>query len=157
LILCGTSPGLGGMPPRNPLIIAILSTLYRYYHPRHLAAVTPMLAGGRTRRDPDVQRAQVQLRTANPPGWLPYAMQIYAATGWSSLPWLHRLNNTTLVLTGDDDPIVPVLNARILARVMPNARIHVLPGAGHLFLVDEPESAAGLIEAFLSEPAVEVT
>jgi hypothetical protein len=30
----------------------------------------------------------------------------------------------------------------------------VVPGAGHLFLVDEPESVVGVIEDFLDEPAL---
>jgi len=42
-----------------------------------------------------------------------------------------------LVMGGDDDPIVPVANARILANLIPNATLHVFPG-GHL----EPLTAA---------------
>ena len=38
---------------------------------------------------------------------------------------------------GDDDPIVPVANARILATLIPNATLHVFPG-GHV----EPLTAA---------------
>jgi poly(3-hydroxyoctanoate) depolymerase len=153
LILCGTGVGLGGMPPRNLLIPAILSTPYRFYSPRHMRAVMPFLAGGRTSRDKDILEAQLEVRQANPPSWLGYLMQVWAASGWSSLPWVHRLNHRTLVLAGDDDPIIPVVNARLLASRLPNSRLHVLPGAGHLFLVDEPESAIPVIQDFLGEPA----
>jgi len=44
-----------------------------------------------------------------------YLGQLYAIAGWTSLPWLHRLRPPTLVLAGDDDPIVPLLNARMLS------------------------------------------
>jgi pimeloyl-ACP methyl ester carboxylesterase len=52
---------------------------------------------------------------------------------------------------GADDPSVPLRNARLLASRLPDARLHVVPGGGHLFLLDEPESAAGEIRAFLDE------
>jgi pimeloyl-ACP methyl ester carboxylesterase len=46
---------------------------------------------------------------------------------------------------------VPVLNGRLLARRLPNARLHVVRGGGHLFLLDEPHSAVPQITAFLDE------
>ncbi|MGI8625948.1 MAG: alpha/beta fold hydrolase, partial [Geodermatophilaceae bacterium] len=76
--------------------------------------------------------------------------QLYAIQGWTSLPWLHRLPQRTLVMAGDDDPIVPLLNARILTWRIPDARLHVVRGGGHLFLLDEPESCAEVIAGFLS-------
>jgi poly(3-hydroxyoctanoate) depolymerase len=54
---------------------------------------------------------------------------------------------------GDQDPLVPVINARLMAKAMPDARLHVLAGAGHLFLVDEPGSVVGELNGFL-QPAV---
>ena len=47
---------------------------------------------------------------------------------------------------------MPALNARILASRLPDARIHIIEGGGHLFLLDEPESAVGRIRAFLDDP-----
>jgi poly(3-hydroxyoctanoate) depolymerase len=150
LILCATSPGVGSIPPVNPVVPAVLATPYRYYAPGHYRRVAPLVAGGRTARDPEVLDRQIQARRASPPSWTGYAHQLFAAWGWSSLPWLHRIRQPTLVLTGDDDPIMPVFNARILAWRIPNAQLHVLPGAGHLFLVDEPERAVGPIHRFLT-------
>ena len=40
----------------------------------------------------------------------------------------------TLVLAGDDDPIVPLINARILAARIPDARLRVVDCC-HLFLL----------------------
>ena len=85
------------------------------------------------------------------PDVLGYAYQLYAAAGWSSLPWLHRVKQPTLVVAGNDDPSVPVLNARMLAARLPDARLHVIKGGGHLFLLDEPHSAIGRILGFLDE------
>ncbi len=43
-------------------------------------------------------------------------------------------------------------NARLLAARLPNARVHVLAGGGHLFLLDEPENAIAPILSFLDAP-----
>jgi pimeloyl-ACP methyl ester carboxylesterase len=79
-----------------------------------------------------------------------YVAQLYAIAGWTSLPWLPRLRPPTLVLAGDDDPIVPLVNGRILHRLIPGARLHVVRGGGHLFLLDQPAETAALVTEFLS-------
>jgi poly(3-hydroxyoctanoate) depolymerase len=150
LVLCATGPGLGGVPPR-PVAALMLATPARYYHPRLLELTLPHIAGGRTARERGTLHAHARERLQRPPDPLGYAFQLYAAAGWSSLPWLHRLGQPTLVVAGDDDPSVPVRNARLLASRIPNARLHVVRGGGHLFLLDEPESAAGAIQAFLDD------
>ena len=78
-----------------------------------------------------------------------YLAQLYAIAGWTSLPWLGRLRQPTLVLAGDDDPIVPSVNGRMLARLIPDARLHVVPGGGHLFLLERPREMAALVTEFL--------
>ena len=64
-------------------------------------------------------------RFIEPPSIRGYLGQLYAITGWTSLPWLHTLRQPTLVLNGDDDPIVPPINGRILAHCIPDARLYV--------------------------------
>ena len=80
-----------------------------------------------------------------------YLSQLWAGYGWTSLPWLPRLTAPTLVLTGDDDPIIPTVNGRILANRIPDARLQVIKGGGHLFLLEEAATCATLIDEFLSE------
>jgi poly(3-hydroxyoctanoate) depolymerase len=150
LVLCATAPGLGGIPPR-PLAALMLATPARYYHPRLLALTVPHIAGGRTARDRGALSAQAGARLLRPPGPVGYAYQLYAVAGWSSLPWLHRVPHPTLIVAGEDDPSVPLLNARLLAARLPNSRLHVVKRGGHLFLLDEPENLVGPITAFLDE------
>ncbi len=54
------------------------------------------------------------------------------------------------MLQGDDDPLVPLVNARWMSHRLPDARLHVVKGAGHLFLVDDPEQVVGTIQDFLA-------
>jgi pimeloyl-ACP methyl ester carboxylesterase len=67
-------------------------------------------------------------RFVEPPSLRGYVGQLYAITGWTSLPWLRTLRQPSLVLAGDDDPIVPLVNGRILARRIPQARLQVIHG-----------------------------
>jgi poly(3-hydroxyoctanoate) depolymerase len=150
LVLCATGPGLGGSPPR-PLAGLMLATPARYYHPRLLALSVPHIAGGRTARDPRVLAEQAATRLQRPPDPLGYAYQLYAGTGWSSLRWLNRVPHPTLVVAGEDDPIMPLRNARMLAARIPGARLHVVKEGGHLFLIDEPENVVAAINAFLDD------
>jgi len=56
------------------------------------------------------------------------------------------------MVAGDDDPLIPLVNARFLARRIPRARLHVVPGGGHLFLIDRPGDVVRVVRHFLSEP-----
>jgi pimeloyl-ACP methyl ester carboxylesterase len=49
----------------------------------------------------------------------------------------------------EDDPLVPPVNGRILARLIPNARLQMIDD-GHLFMVTRPDETARVIEGFLS-------
>ena len=79
--------------------------------------------------------------------------QLYATSGWTSAHWLHELKQPTLVIAGEDDRAIPLANGRFLARRIPNARLHVVKGGGHVFVLDEPESIVDEIHAFLNGDA----
>ncbi|MGP0024918.1 MAG: alpha/beta fold hydrolase [Streptosporangiaceae bacterium] len=66
--------------------------------------------------------------------------------GWTSLPFLPLIRQPTLVLAGDDDPIIPLANAKILAALIPSARLHVYNG-GHLERVTRPGLLAPVVVA----------
>lgn len=149
LVLCATSPGLGGVPPKPMAALMMLSPV-RYYSRSSAQHILPVIAGGRTRRDPLALESQLAERLAKPPSARGYLEQLYAVTGWSSLSWLASVRHPTLMIHGDEDPLVPLANARRMAGIMPQARLRVLRGGGHLFLLDEPESVVEELSAFLT-------
>ncbi len=151
LVLAGTMCGVG--LPANPVVLALMATPYRYYSKTHLQRISPLIYGGRSRREPEVLRRHLAARLTRPPSMLGYQWQLYALAGWSSLLWLHRLEQPTLVLHGEKDPIVPLVNSRLMAGRIPGARLHVLPAAGHLFLIDQPEEPAAMVMDFLDRDA----
>jgi len=152
LVLAATGPGLGGVPG-SPRVLWALGTPRRYYQPDYYRRVAGDIYGGIARRDPDALLHGSIARFMQPPTMLGYAAQLYSIAGWTSLPWLRCLRQPTLVLAGDDDPIVPLANARILARLIPAASLHVIAGGGHLFVLEPPAAVADRVSEFLSAPA----
>lgn len=148
LILAATGPGLGGVPG-SPHALLPLATPRRYYQPGYYRRIAGRVYGGAARSDPDALLHGSPARFTEHPTLRGYLGQIYAITGWTSIPWLWTLQQPTLVLAGDDDPIVPLINGRILARCIPSARLQVVAGGGHLFLLEGPAEMARLIAAFL--------
>ncbi len=154
LVLAATTPGMIAVPG-DPRALAILATPLRYWSPSYFERVAPSLYGGEILDDAALLQRQAWLRFNHQVGLRGYVWQLLAARRWTSLPWLHRLEQPTLVLTGDADPIIPVVNGRILAARIPNATLHVVPGGGHLFLLTRADEVASTIQAFLSGARVE--
>jgi poly(3-hydroxyoctanoate) depolymerase len=150
LVLAATAYGIGSMPG-DPLAMLILATPHRYYSPAYFQRVAPYLYGGAIGRNRGLVQSQSKVRAGHPPSLVGYLWQLAAITGWSSLPWLHRIPQPTLVINGDDDPIIRVANGRIIARLIPRARLHVIRGGGHLFLLDQATEAAAVVAGFLNE------
>jgi poly(3-hydroxyoctanoate) depolymerase len=150
LVLASTMCGLGGVPG-NPLALSLLATPLRYYSPAFLRLTANVLYGPTAGENGELLRDQINARRARPPSIWGYIGQLVAATGWTSLPWLHRIRTRTLVLTGAADPIVPPVNGRILAARIPGAELQVVPDAGHLLLMDHAEECAGMITEFLAD------
>jgi len=149
LVLAATGPGFGGMPG-SPRVLLSLATPRRYYQPDYYRRIAGRVYGGAARRDPDALLHGSVARFIERPSLRGYLGQIYAISGWTSMPWLWRLRQQTLVLAGDDDPIVPLVNGRILARCIPHAQLRIVPGGGHLFVLESPASTAALVAGFLT-------
>ena len=80
------------------------------------------------------------------------ALVSIAMLGWTSAPFLPFLNTPTLVLGGDKDRIVPLVNSKMIAKLLPNAKLHVVKGGGHLFIVSRLAEILPLMREFLAEP-----
>lgn len=153
LILAATSAG-AIMVPGRPSVLLKMASPRRYIQPSHGVNIAPDIYGGAFRRDPHLaEKHAAKVRSS---GKLGYYWQLFAGLGWTSVHWLHKIRQPTLILAGDDDPIIPLINMKLLAWRIPNSELHVIDD-GHLFLVTRAQSVAPMIMAFLSEekqPAV---
>jgi pimeloyl-ACP methyl ester carboxylesterase len=82
--------------------------------------------------------------------WVGYLFQQFALIGWSSLPFLPLVRQQTLILAGDDDPLVPLVNAKLMASLIPRSQVRVLED-GHLFLFLRGAESAAAVNRFLSD------
>ncbi len=153
VVLVATGTG-SLMVPAHPRVLAKMVTPRRHRDPAYARQIAAEIYGGSVRTDPDGAAELLHAATRAGPR-RGYYYQLAAAVGWSSLPCLPLLRQPTLVLAGDDDPIIPLVNARVLARLIPRARLHVYAG-GHLGVLTESSELAPVIDDFLSDPALNV-
>ncbi len=148
VVLVSTGTGML-MVPAKPNVLRIMSTPRRHRDPVYAAAIAGTIYGGSMRTDPVRGSALLHAATRAGPK-RGYYYQLLAMTGWSSLPFLPLMRQPTLVLGGDDDPIIPVANLRMQAHLIPRGRLHIFRD-GHLGLITEADQLAPVIDAFLDE------
>lgn len=148
LVLAATTFGLGGRLAA-PRVLAQMMTPRRYYSPTYFTKVAPDLYGGRYRTGHAPAGDDARRRSARPPSIIGYGSQLAAVQGYSTAPLLPFVMAPTLIISGDDDPLIPTVNARIMARLIRRSSLHIVPGAGHLVLLDSPEIAGPIITDFL--------
>jgi poly(3-hydroxyalkanoate) depolymerase len=146
LVLVATATG-ALMVPAKPSVLVHMVTPRRYLDQGYLQEVAGRLYGGSARSDP--KRIAEALHDGNRVGSpLGYLYQLTAGTGWTSVPFLPLLRQETLILSGDDDPLIPLANARLMHRLIPHSRLHVYHG-GHLGMVTEATELAPVVDTFL--------
>jgi poly(3-hydroxyalkanoate) depolymerase len=148
VVLAATATGCL-MVPASPRVLAHMATARRYRDPSYARAVAGRIYGGEVRRDPELARRL--LGPDRPPSRLGYHFQLAAGLGWTSLPFLPLIRQRTLILAGTDDPIIPLLNARLLNTLLPHAQLHTYAD-GHLAIVTRSEELAPVVSSFLLAP-----
>ena len=143
LILAGSTPGFMSVPAKPGVALGLV--MPRRGVKRLEGAVTTLCAGDFL-KDVELPKRLGLLDNIDKPT---YRRQLMALTGWSSLWWLRSVQHETLILHGSDDPIVPVVNARLVAKLMPRASLQIVQGGGHLFLHTRPEESGRRITEFL--------
>jgi poly(3-hydroxyalkanoate) depolymerase len=146
LVLVATGPG-ALMVPGCPRVLLRMLSPRRHRDPGYAARIAGDLYGGSARKDPIVARDLLHATTRLGPA-RGYFYQLISSAGWTSLPWLPKLRPPALILAGDDDPIIPLANARIMHWLIPRSRLHIYHG-GHLELAADADRIAPVVEAFL--------
>jgi pimeloyl-ACP methyl ester carboxylesterase len=148
LVLAATNCGWGSYWA-SPGAMAVMTTPLRFYSTTYFEQIAADVYGGVTGRDPVRRLGASGARRRLPPNQYGYAMQLLGGMGWSSWSFLPHIPHETLVVCGDEDPLVPLVNARMLAQRIPRATLTVVERAGHLLLWDEPERVAPAIGQFV--------
>lgn len=149
LTLAATSAGFV-MMPGSPRVLSRLATPRRYTDPGYMREIGPDIYGGLYRTNRELLEVHAEaMRAGSSRG---YFYQLLAGTGWTSWLWLPRIRIPVLIMMGSDDPIVPVVNGRIIADRLPDARLEVVD-CGHLFILTQPDITAKTVERFIFSSA----
>lgn len=149
VVLAATGTGVL-MVPAAPQVLLRMATPRRHRDPEYARSIAGEIYGG-SARTAGARVADLLHREPRATPVLPYLYQLAAMAGWTSLPLLPLLRQPTLVMVGDDDPIIPEVNGRIMERLLPRGRLHRYRG-GHLAVLSEADELAPVIDAFLDGP-----
>lgn len=118
-----------------------------------------MASGDRPRAIRTAWEANVSARFADAPAWeafleigsanaVPVAVimeQMRAIVEHDTSQRLGDITAPTLVVHGTEDEMLPVSNAYAIAERIPDARLEIFDGVGHLFFWEKPERSAELV------------
>jgi 3-oxoadipate enol-lactonase len=78
-----------------------------------------------------------------------YQAQIAAALSHDTYDRLPLIDRPTLILTGDDDRVIPAPSSDPLRQRIPGSRLVLIEGTGHLFFIERLDETVRVLEEFL--------
>jgi 3-oxoadipate enol-lactonase len=113
-------------------------------------AFLPRLVGATTQRENPalVESLRARIQATSPRG-IRDALAGLAARA-DSTPTLREIRVPTLVVCGEEDVLTPPAEARALQAAIPGSRLALVPGAGHLANLEQPEAFNAALRGFLA-------
>jgi pimeloyl-ACP methyl ester carboxylesterase len=99
--------------------------------------------------NPDEFDRILRWRLADSPSLSEYSQQMMAGAQFDASRDVGEISSPTLVVHGAEDRYVPLANAVALAESIPNTKLRVLDGAGHLVFIEQAKEVNKEIIAFL--------
>jgi pimeloyl-ACP methyl ester carboxylesterase len=141
LVLVGTTPGGPGaypMPAKTVDLMLRRATLREYVE----NALEPDPR-------PELVERIMEHRLGESQSFEAWSAQAAAGVGFDGYDRARSIDAPTLVLHGDGDVVVDPRNATLLAELLPNARLSIFAGGGHVFFWNEPDRFAREVKEFL--------
>ena len=150
LILTGTShrgPGAVGQSETVQKAMNFGPDLTReqIFEAQNVAMASP----GWRERDPEGFGYNMKVDLEAPPRRFAVQRQQGSIAGWSSKDRLAGIAKPTLAICGADDGMTPPENSRQIAKLIPGAKLHMIPQCGHNPMLEKPQAEAEAILAFL--------
>ncbi|KAL1527964.1 hypothetical protein AB1Y20_009335 [Prymnesium parvum] len=154
LVLGCTTHGGGAAAPPSEGFTQLAAAWARAHEPNEAveldAFVRMMLPAGGGGEPALLRRVKVAFRETHRSA-AGLQAQLHAMGRFNSTRYLQEIDCPALVVTGDQDAVLPAANSRSLAERLPNCRLEVLQGAGHLFWTHRPAEVVDLLTLFLDE------
>jgi pimeloyl-ACP methyl ester carboxylesterase len=148
LVLCSTTPGGPGSVPMPQQTVALMGRQPKI-DPRE--AMQLFVENALSAEPPaGLVDEIVAYRMANPPNPAGWYAQASAGAAHDAFARLRDIRVPTLVVHGTADNVVDAGNAPLIAGAIPDARLEVFEGVGHLLPWERPEQFVVLVEEFLT-------
>jgi 3-oxoadipate enol-lactonase len=142
LVLACTTPGGPGafpMPERTVQLMTSGATLRQYVE--NALAPEP---------DPELVDRILRHREATAQPFDAWSAQAAAGATFDALGRIGEIEAPTLILHGTEDAVVDSRNSSLLAARIPDSRVELFPGGGHLFFWEQPDRFVEVVTEFLS-------
>ena len=96
-------------------------------------------------------RADGQVELVYPPEW---EAHIFATTPTDVWRYVPQLRTPALVIRGEHTETFRPASQRRMARLLPQARFRVIPGARHLVPMERPAETGAAVRQFLGQPSI---
>ena len=149
LALVSTSCGIGGVPGALRALLAVSSPMRLYGQTGYDLAMKMVELAPAEKQSQFLLQHSAWHQEAVPSAF-GYTLQMAAFSSFNSLPWLHHIQQPTLVLSGSHDRLMPMANSAIMAAYLPHARLKVIEGWGHYLLHDSTSGAGAAVADFFS-------
>ncbi|HEY0547800.1 MAG TPA: alpha/beta fold hydrolase [Pyrinomonadaceae bacterium] len=151
LTLCCTSyGGPHHVPPPLTTLQAIASTKGLNTEERVRENLLLAFSPGYLEANGDEVEQVIEMRAANPVPEYAYLHQLQAAMVFNTEARVAEIKTPTLVITGDEDIIVPFDNSRNLAAKIPGAKLVIIKGGSHTFFIEQADEFNRAVTEFIS-------
>jgi pimeloyl-ACP methyl ester carboxylesterase len=152
LILCCTSyGGPGHRPPAPETLAAIASTKGLNTEERVRENLLLAFSPRFVEEHPDEVGRVIHLRAENGVPEYAYLRQLQAAVAFDAAARVGGITAPTLVVTGDEDVIVPHENSFNLASAIRGATLRIIEGGSHTFFIEQPEEFNRAVFEFVEQ------
>ncbi len=146
---CTHAGGKGFIMPSAEAVQALTFTRGKSLEEIARQNMTIMFGPKFQEENPGFIEATIARFVENPPARKPFTQQFWAAIGHNCHDRLGEIRKPTLILTGDADVLVPPENSETLRAGIPGSRLVHLPGAGHVFFIEDPKETAKILKEHL--------
>ena len=151
LILCATMCGGPRAIYAKPSIVSVmrdLDGLSPEESARRIWKVT--YSRGYLERHSEIAEAQMRREIAVPTPLHAADLQFQAFAAFDGSKALSNIRCPTLVLTGDLDELISPQNSRMMAKLIPGAKLTIIPGRGHRVMWEASDECASSISEFIA-------
>lgn len=97
----------------------------------------------------DIVEQTCELREQNEVPESVYLQQLQSATTFDLESEIAQITAETLIITGDNDQVVPMRNSINLAKLIPNSKLEIVKNSGHLFFIEQAEKFNRIVIDFV--------